>query len=651
MLERVGEWKGKAWRRSGEISVPGFPTTRTEQGIENFPDQIEFSEVWDDWSGGFGYAYRTQQHPNTVHWSENFDTRFPGQAIHTQELPLLADINASANTNAEWFMDVPIPAAGGVGPAPLRTPGQGAVLAIGRGYAARFTPISGLTYTRMWLDAVDPLGGRPALYGTFIYAGSYTGTSFIQIAAMSSIAQSAPAGDWGTNFVTAGNRMWRSLGSGGKKQFHLRSVGAYDSATVLSGAQWSATLAVGDGMHPILDMTALQDQIYLGTPRGVLAGDQSGTFNNIMPDIANVVDFDNCRDLAIYDGQIIAQAKSGVFAYYPSPTNAVTREISPAVLDAQRSPVTGYVRALKGYGAWLYAGMFTGSRSYLLAGRQREDGFAWHVLNRLPHTTSIHRIHFDSMTRALASATLIPQRMWIATDASFPTTGTAPVYVTAIPKMNGDPLADTSFSANYSGSARMDLGAIDRGAPGVTKVGRRTEIWAENLASGAQYADVYYTLDRGTRTLLGRAQESPVSYLYFPSTAGSFTLFRQMEISLESFTASLNTTPVYRSVVLRGAILADVAEIITAQTRIADNMKDRSGTDLRPGAVQINELRQWASPSYGPIPMIDLLGNTNIVKVLPPIEEFEVEQDGDEEPQISATVRMAIMSFTSGPPP
>jgi hypothetical protein len=652
MLWRDGPFKGRSWRRSGEVSVPGFATTRTEQGVENFPEQIQFSEVWDDWSGGFGYPYRTQENPDTYHWGENIDARWPGQIVHAQEFQKLpfGSSPPSGNIdhiNAEQIATIP--------PSWQSSPpkrGMASVVISGFKYYRILTPVGATLFNTESPEIITApnrhFGGRVAVWGSYSYIPSLDGSNAVGFPFDNGIIISG--GSPTNGLAVAGDRLWRYHGNG-RLYTSLQSIASRESAMVASNGAWSATLSIGNGRAGIQDMIALNDQLCVGTPEGVFVGDTTGTFYNILNDLSSQSHQDNCRDLAVHNGNLVVQHVAGIWAWNPNEfaTQARVREIGPSLLS-NRSPLQGMTRALRGYGQWLYAGLWTGSQSYILSGRQvqAEGRYAWHTMQRLPNITRVHRLHFDGVTTNSAGEAF-PARMWVATDASIPTNGTAPVYFQPIPALNGNPLApDVTFSPNYVGSARIDLGAIDRGAPGATKLARRVEVWAESFLSGAQYADVYYTLDRGTRTLLGRAQTSPVSYLYFPSTDGSFALWRQLELSLESFTASVNTTPVYRSVVLSGAILADVVDVISAHTRISDSVVDRNGAPMRPAAQMIRELRELATPSFGPVRMQDLLGNTQIVKVLPPVEEAEVWQDGQLVPEIDATVRMAVLSYSGG---
>lgn len=656
ILERTGPWKGRAWRRSSQVNVPGGPTTREEGNYSRQPEQIDFVEVWNDWSGGYGYPYRTGENPNTYHWGENIDLRWPGQGVHCQEIVRGSDPAASiplgVQNNVTMITDIPVRFRDLNDPNPdvLNKPaGTGDIILLSASAGMRLAPRGPKSFiTNTYASFASPLdyGGRIVLCGSLLFVGVNSGTGFSVFRPDLHVPS---ANDMrGRGFALSGNRLWRWWADDTQPAKYINSTSIFGNG-VFSAANWSATLSVGDGRGPIQDAIALNEQLFLGLPDGLYAGDQGGTFYNVLADLGNQKHHDNCRDLAIHNGRVVAQAISGIYAY--ERVNEFASQVTDLGLpQGDRSPARGFPRALRAYGPWIHAGVWTGSRSWLVAGTEASPGlpYVWHTMHRLPDLARVHRLHFDSVTVAASFSDIIPNRMWISTDPTLPTSGTAPLYFLPIPPLNGNPLApNVNFSAAYIGSARFDLGNTDRNAPGTRKVYRMAEVWADSLLSGAQYADIYYSIDQGTRTLLGRAQTSPVTQLYFPSTTGSFTMGRSIELSVESFTSSASTTPVYRSIVLHGAILADAVDVIQAQTRVADNLKDRRGAPMRSGAQMLKELRQFASPSWGPIELIDLAGATQLVKVLPPIDESEVYQEGQENPEVSAGVRMAVLSFSA----
>lgn len=635
---------GRAWHRT---ALADAPSRRSEEDVEfgTLPSQIDHTEVWEDWSGGFGSAYRRPERRNAYHWSENFDARFPRQLVHCQEMrsaPTALSNSVRYGVNAESFLDVPLTNA-----SEHKRVGAGAILSLGLGYAVNYIPTN---YDSFTVDTDLTASGmafgyKAAIFGSYSYLPALTATSFYRrlfTGVVSGSAHRLP----GRGFVVAGNRMWRFHGPD-NRNFYVQSVAAGADPQV--SANWSATLPIGDQFRTISDMAVLDDQVFLGMEDGIYAGDFTGTFFNVLPDVGNQIHEDNCRDLAIYQNGVVVPYAGGVFWYAPGLEGNHAFEVGPTA-RSNRSPVSGRIRAVRSYGAWVYAGLWSGSVSYLLAGRDASPGlpWTWYPQQRLPGRVRVHRLHIDSITVSSGGANALPHRFWVATDASIETGGTAPLLYFQIPPGHDNPLLpDPVFSPNYMGSARIDLGFTDWGAPGAPKIFRELEIWADNLLSGIRYADVYYTVDSGSRTLLGRIQTSPRESIYFSSGEGSFVTGQSIELSIESFTAgSRDITPIYRSFVLQGAIRADVAEIVTAVVHVGDRVRDRMGRIMRPGLTQIRELRALAA-STPPAVLTDVLGDEAWVSVLPPIEEQEFYQEGNDNPEIAATVRMAILTFTS----
>lgn len=648
MLARDEKSRGRAWQRTGRSDAPGRRST-TDVKYGELPDEIDHPEVWDDWSGGYGDAYRDPEQPNRVHWSEGMDTRFPRQMVHCQQIGLAP--GASHNVRVEFVSDVPI-----------GDPPRKAIMAHGLGHVSFYIPTPTAAPSHYYVTGVVDVTpnyewyvGRPA---TFQANVTYVGQVNIAADATPPGAfvldpQSGGVGGIGgtsqgslpsQGFCIAGNRMWRYFGLtpasfSSPDRRYLQSLAALPDDL----ANWSATLAIGQPGQIIRDMIAHDEQVFCGMPDGLYAGDQSGTFFNVLGNLAWQENEDNCRDLTIHDGQVIAPHVAGITAYLASSETPRSREIGPAK-GSSRSPVCGQVRVVRSSGPWLYAGLWTGSQSYILAGREDKGGYAWHVMNRLPHIAKVHRLHFDGVTVSSGGINRVPNRLWIATDASMVTGGTAPLYVQEIPVDNGNPLAPSPFfSANYVGSARVDLGAVDWQAPSTPKVFRSVEVWADSLLSGYRYTDVYYEVDGGSRTLLGRANDSPKSTIYFATAP--FLTGQSIALSLESFSHSPALTPIYRAVVLRGALRPKSVDTITAVVRTADGVRDRRGKAMRPGAAMLADLRAYAQLST-PVSLIDLSGAASQVAVLAPIEEREVYQQGQENPEVAATVKMAVLSFS-----
>lgn len=653
MLVRDPKSNGRSWLRRGTSDLPRRSFYFQEDRYGNQVDEVDHVEFWEDWSGGFGSAYRQAPDDNHYLYAFNFDARYPRQLIHCQQLSLLPNAQYSgSNVNVEYITDVP----------PVSSPqpaGAGAILVTGRNFVSSFTPTTLLTMASQFMMLNEATGqsaiGRPALFGSYTYIA--TGTGFYQRdnAGMTYTLNTTMNAQGFGNFR---NVMWRRFNN------NLLQEVPYGSDPMV-GANWSATLNIGNGQQPINDMIERGGALFLGMSDGLYQGDTSGTFYNILPEARDVRHVDNGRDLYAYDGGVIFGGAPGLFWYQPSQygTSAGDSfEVGPQGVTSGRNPVRGRNRAGTGLGPWSYAGMWTGSQSWILAGGVEASGrgnpYNWHTMQLLPHTAKINRIHFDSITNASGQYTEIPSRMWIATEASFGalTNATAPLYVAPVPRLNQNPLTDLSFTPNYCGSARIDFPFTDWQMPGVYKIFRSLEIYADNLASGAQYANVWAIIDNGSRQYVGQANQSPKSTLYFPGDNGTFMSGIAIQLSIESYTFSSTITPVYRSVVLRGPVTPRSVDVVTAVVHIADGLPDRFGNEMRDGATMISELRSLGDPlqtGRNPVMMQDLAGATQWVRVLPSIEEQEIHQAGDRPLEVAATIRLACLDFTqsTGDPP
>lgn len=640
---------GRSWHRTGRSDTPGQRSVEsTKYGA--LPDELDHVDVWNDWSSGYGNAYYKPEQPKVYHWSENIDSRWPRQLIHCQALDNAFTKALVGSPNAiNAFLDV-LPTA----TTQHARIGAGAVMVLADQYFEVATPIYNNDLAAGSIIATSALmrwGYRPAVFGSYIYVPNLSGTSFQQVT-FDGVASPNVAGMPAAGFAVAGNRLWRYHGPGTKRIYVQSCAAGIDP---LLTANWSATITIGNGQYDISDMIAVEDQIFIGMPDGMYVGDQSGTFYNVLSQLASQRHQDNCRTLVPYGNGVLAPHQGGLYYYQQNDFSAVVRDVGPN-LNSNRSPVRGRITALETRGPWVYAGLWTGSESYLLVGRDTGETFAWHPMQRMRTAFGARRIsaiHIDGITTTSGGLYNLSHRLWIGGDSS----GSArTVYnLIPIPANDTNPLnADPDFIVDatspwYIASARIDLGIIDSGAPATSKLYRSFEVWADNLATGSPYCNVYYDVDRsGSFKLLGTIAKSPKDTLYFSTGEGSFVTGQSIELSLQSFTSTAPQTPVYRGFALRSSFLPRSVDMIQAVVRVTDNLHDRQGQPMRSGATMLQELRDLANPNVnvGPHQLIDLAGATAWAKVMPPIEEQEVWQQGSEYPEIAATVRMAVLNYS-----
>lgn len=674
MLDR-GSFRGRAWQRTGASDSPGRRSV-TDVKYGELADEIDHPEVWDDWSGGYGYAYR-RAGENTYHWAENFDARFPRQLCHAIEL-------TATFYSHRGFIDVEVLGSGM--DAERNRPGSGMVLAMGiRRIQAHFVNSAGWGQEHPILFSegytAGRAGRRAAMFGSFCYIPNWSGSAhFFQLNMLGSLVVSTNL--FAHAFAVAGNQLWRT--HPGINPIYLQNCADMSASGPNTNANWSATLTIGNGYDPAQDLISYGEQVFVSTKRGLYCGDQSGTFINVLDGMVTPHS-DNGRDLCIHNNKVIYPHIGGVIAYDPltgvateigpdAPMTRTTLPTPPSIVfgqpydgsvRTQRLPLRGQIRAVRSFGGWLVAGMHISSGSMLIAGRESGGGFQWHTLQRIRTSTiqKVDTIHFDGITVQSGGMPgnaegsyydgmrdAMPTRLWVSTDLD-PSASAWDVtdfkYQAKIPMNFGNPLDPVlTFTPRFCGSARIDLGAVDWNAPGTSKVYRAAEVWADNLASSAQWAKLYYSVDNeSTRHLLGTTAKSPKDTLYFPSGEGSFVTGQSIALSLESFTASACVTPIYRAIVLRGSLRPKSVDQITAVINLADNQTDRQGSPInRPGSTMLTELRGFAQ-SNSPQQLIDLTGAMSYVNVMAPIQESETYQVGDNYPEMAAVVNMSVVDF------
>src|SRR4051794_2725613 len=116
MLAR-GQFKGRAWKRTGLPNAVRPRLTDSDLQRNALPAEVDFVATYDDFSGGYGDAYRDPTTPTRIHWAENMEVRFPRQAIHCQEILPIEDFWGTLNSpsggfevahnyGANWIMQV-----------------------------------------------------------------------------------------------------------------------------------------------------------------------------------------------------------------------------------------------------------------------------------------------------------------------------------------------------------------------------------------------------------------------------------------------------------------------------------------------------------------------------------------------------------------
>lgn len=598
-----------AWTRTG---VPDTPSSRSSEDAKygNISDVVDHPQVQDDWSNGAGYPYRDPAVPGTYEWAFNCDARWPNQLIHAVELnTILPNIAATNPSGAVDFLTVPSPSASSL------LAGAGSVIALMTGTVdttgantsrvVSFAPTGLNTVASAFTTALEfslpavAVHAQPATFGSFTYIGNSSGSAFWRRGNNAEYTL-APAPMTGRFFLNAGSRLWRFFGQNS-------AANVANGADPFLSGNYSAIYPIGNGALTPDAASEIFTQVFVGLGDGLHAGDTSGTFSNVLAQLKDRINPENARDITGYNSGVAIPFGSSVWWFRPW-EQALAADIS---IPPNTSQVRGQYRAVEGNGQWLYAGLYTGSQSHILAGRDTSGvgngPYVWHHMHQLPHASKISRIFFDHITtpsgggvaNASVNTSIIPSKMWLATDASIPSAGTAAIYYAQVPRGYGNPLLDSVFTGNYMGSFRNDMGIDDWGAPGTYKAYRLLEVYADSLLSGVRYGDVYYSIDRGQRTYLGRAQSSPVTILPMPTATitASETNFNPTQLGWNRLTSNaLVQQQAFASARLSGnlytfghaagnVVFQPYAQMFSLQTQTWATLADMSGTPSAYGAA------------------------------------------------------------------
>lgn len=154
----------------------------------------------------------------------------------------------------------------------------------------------------------------------------------------------------------------------------------------MTPADWSAGTTFGDSSVPVTAMAEYGRFLLVGKHDSLWALDANFEAANVLPDIAAWRSADNCRSLTAWHGMLVVPHRQGLYFYAPG-------EVTPAGperLELNESPVRGQVLAVAGAGMWLYISLWTGTDTYILAGRERDAAtgglgpMLWHPILKLP---------------------------------------------------------------------------------------------------------------------------------------------------------------------------------------------------------------------------------------------------------------------------
>lgn len=395
-----------------------------------------------------------------------------------------------------------------------------------------------------------------------------------------------------------------------------------------SWANWSGLNKIGDETSEITSLAALHSLVFVGKEDGLHGLDSSWISPPLTPEMRSYRSAYNCEDMIAWHGQVWVPHLRGLLAYTDMGDSGFSlRSVGPGRNVSDDNPVRGRVTALAGDDNWLYASVYNGTDSYILAGKPIEsDGMGmmvWHPIVHLADTFC-NALHISGLWSS--------PRLFFGMDQN--------VGYIVLPRNSDNPLQDDN--CRYATGGTIYYSAHSWNAPNTTKLWKSIEIQADNL-SLMQYITVSYRVDKGAWVKAGTAKVSPSVSIGLTSGAVSGN---EIEVKLE-FTQQTDYVPIIvRAVIIRGLERPSTTDVITAIVRCANNLPLRTGgTCPRSGATILAELKAMAERD-NTMTLVDLIGARREVVVVPPVRErVEYDQQGDMPRETLAEITMAVVEF------
>jgi len=561
---------------------------------------VEAMEVWPDLAGGYGDD--DQGLPGRYRYAENVDCRFRGQVIPGPQVTLTKVATATADVNAWAEVDGRL------------------FFSAGR-YVFEVATLDGAVTQRCDLGEDTKVVDMVA-FGGQVLVSIGLGASFWVLTPGATPAQdtwTAANDNMGvTYWAVVRNTLWAATS---KAAIQALSEGAEPTQS----ENWGATYTIGDQALAITAMRAQGDFLYIGKENGLHVVDSGWEGVAVTPELESAVDAANCQSMAQWHGRWYVPHVRGLLTYAASEYGHAIGSATPHATAGMDNPARGRVLALAGDDQCLYATIYDGAGSWLLAAREAAEGeqpyvgpLVWHTLARIKgqRCASLHLTGLFSNPRLY---------LGIGHDVGH----------VVLPRQGANPLQDPSCEYALTGS--VYLPAHDMYAPATAKLWRAVAIEADELTL-ARYIDVDFRLDKaGPWTHVGRANVSPRHVLALPAHGQAG---HTIELRL-TYTIPLASKPVrIRRVTLYGAERPESLDQIAVVIRCADRLPLRGGGQCSRNAEEIRETLKALGQAARSVELVDTVGQARRVLVQAGISEEEAEQEGAQPREVLLTVYM-----------
>jgi len=590
---------GRAWQVTSQGASIARQTER-ESRYGNQPPNIELPVVWS--TAHLGYGDERQVQEGRYHYAVGVDARFPEMLIPG---PYVTVVSTGLSENVTRFAEI-----------------GGKLLFLAGRYVKEFASNDGINAER------DLTAGKAGVDMEVFNDCLYVGMAF---GAGDFIHKRTAAGAWSQdNDVQAGymtvakDRLCA--------QVSVRKVSwVQGDDDPMDLTKWGGSYTVGESTSAITTLGALEDLLYIGKQDGLYAMDEDGIAPALTPELRAYRHADNCRNLRPWHGTVWVPHLRGLLEYRSMGEQGnVVRSAQPARDCLSENPVRGRITALAGDDRWLYAALYNGTDTYLLAGRETTEQEAplgrliWHPLAKVAGKRC------DAMHISGLWTNPTNPRLFLGAGAD--------VAYIILPRDTDNPLADANCL--FATSGHLCYSSNDSGVPATTKLYKSIEIDVED-ADAYDYVEAFYRVDASGWTNAGRAATPGVTTFELdPYGIAGKTLEVRLNLVLASNTGRVKVRPV----VARAAERPKTVDVITAVIRCSDGLRRNDGSpERRTGAEMLAEL--WALPSLGQsVPLVDVVGGKRQVLVQAPIDEREIEAESKKNPEVLATVAMTVFS-------
>ena len=527
----------RSWQEEGPAGAEIRDNLR-DVARGNLENEIRIN--WNTKHRGYGEPVRRVE--GRDYWGRNVDKRFPGQVTLSRVITTITPTQSASSD-----------------PAAIAVLGNNVYVAHGA-YVLKINPATQTETSATSVTAATDLvyfQGKLFLARGNSNVFQYTsdGTTWTSHAALTAL-----------KFAPAINRLYRLAKGASVSVATFLTNNAVDATDNLN---WSAEDAIGlDNQVPGTGMATLGYQIFIAKEDGLYAADiDTGRFLSLTPELAPWRSTTMGTAVKGWGGIAFFNTPRGLRGFYAGSLYSA----GPEVMSANDSEVFGRITALAGDASWLYAALYNGTDTYILAGRNAtsDDAYpgeiVWNVVWYIAGGP------FTTMALVSTPTATEPQLILVKSNQ---------VAFIKLGANSDNPLRDST--AVYATSGTDYYPAHDGGSPQVDKHFLELRVYCENLnrVAGREITWAYKLDDDTAWTTLGTAKDSPVSVLKFDQA----TVPVGKRISLKAtYTRGSTTTasPVLRSVEVLAVEYPPTRKVLTVEIQAQDRVQLRVGTDTR----------------------------------------------------------------------